>query len=94
MFSLFKQVFIVIYPFSSSLATKCLFLNDEPYMVNGSCNVSSSKECVPKETKGTNVTAFNLMTNKNEAGEITKHISCDSKYKFNSTSWKSNQKTE
>ena len=33
MFSLIKQVFIVLLSFSESLATKCLFLNDEPYMV-------------------------------------------------------------
>ena len=28
-----KQVFIVLLSFSKSLATKCLFLNDEPFMV-------------------------------------------------------------
>ena len=33
MFSLIKQVFIVLLSFSSSLATKCLFLNDEPYLI-------------------------------------------------------------
>ena len=33
MFSLIKQVFIVLLNFSSSLATKCLRLNDEPCMV-------------------------------------------------------------
>ena len=33
MFSLIKQVFIVFLSFSSSLATKCLSLNDEPCMV-------------------------------------------------------------
>ena len=36
MFSLVKQVFIVLLNFSESLArdrTKCLFLNDEPCMV-------------------------------------------------------------
>ena len=33
MFSLIKQVFIVLLSFTISLATKCLYLNDEPYMV-------------------------------------------------------------
>ena len=33
MFSLIKQVFIVLLNFSESLATNCLFLNDEPSMV-------------------------------------------------------------
>ena len=36
MFSLIKQVFVVLLNFSESLAcdwTKCLSLNDEPYMV-------------------------------------------------------------
>ena len=33
MFSLIKQGFIVLLSFSSSLATQCLSLNDEPCMV-------------------------------------------------------------
>ena len=33
MFSLIKLVFTVLLSFSESLATKCLSLNDEPYMV-------------------------------------------------------------
>ena len=33
MFSLIKQIFIVLLSFSSSLATKCLSFNDEPCMV-------------------------------------------------------------
>ena len=33
MFNLIKQVFIVLISFSEALATKCLFLNDEPCMV-------------------------------------------------------------
>ena len=32
-FSLIKQVFIALLSFSKSLATRCLFLNDEPCMV-------------------------------------------------------------
>ena len=84
--------------------TKCLFLNDEPYMVrpsitdinpvelkyypfiislnkcNGSCNVLSPKICVPKEPKGVNVKALNMITNKDEAKAMTEHISCGCKY--------------
>ena len=75
MFTLFKQVFIVLLSFSSSLATKCVSLNDEPRMIrptlidlnpvefkyypfmicldkcNGSCNVLSTKICIPKKQK-------------------------------------------
>ena len=82
MFNLIKQVFIVLLSFSESLATKYLFLNNEPCMIRptiidlnpaefkyyifmisldkctGSCNVLSSKICVPKETKDTNVKAL------------------------------------
>ena len=33
MFSVIKQVFIILLSFSSSLATKCVSLNDEPCIV-------------------------------------------------------------
>ena len=33
-----------------------------------------------------------MITNKNEAKTLTKHISCDCKHKFNITTCKSNQK--
>ena len=33
MFSLIKQLFIILLSFSSSLTTKCLSLNDEPCMI-------------------------------------------------------------
>ena len=102
MFSFIKQVFVVLISFSISLATKCLFLNDKPCMVrripcmisldkcSGSCNVLSPKICVPKETKVIDVKAFKMITNKNEA--MTKHISCDFKWIFNSITFNSNQK--
>ena len=67
------------YPFLISL-DKC----------NGSCNVLSSKICVPKETKDINVKVFNVITNKNDAKTIAKHSSCDCKCKRNSTTWNSN----
>ena len=103
------SLFIVLLSFSSSLATKCLFLNDEPCMVRPtliglnpvdlkyypfmislnkcteSCNVLSPKICVPREKKEINVKAFNMITNKNEAKALIEHISCDCKFKFNST---------
>ena len=41
-------------------------------------------KCVPKETKTIYVKAFDMITNKNEAKAMTKHISCDCKCKFNS----------
>ena len=43
------------------------------------CNVLSPKICVPKETKYINVKGFNMITNKNEAKTMKKHISCYSK---------------
>ena len=63
-----------------------------PYMIsldkcNGSCNVLSPKICVPEET---NVEAFNIITNKNEAKTMAKHISYDCKCKFNSATCNSN----
>ena len=45
-----------------------------------------------KRNKIINVKAFNIITNKNEAKTMPKHISCDCKCKFNSTSCSSNQK--
>ena len=109
-------MFSLLLSFSSSLATTCLFLNDEPCMVRptlinlnpvevkyylfmislnkctGSCNVLSSKRCVPKETKDINVKAFNVITNKNAAKAMTEHIFCDCKCKCNTTICNSNQK--
>ena len=69
------------YPFMISL-DKC----------SGSCDVLSPRICVPKTTKDINVNALNRITNKNEAKTITKHISCDCKCKFNTTTCNANQK--
>ena len=44
---------------------------------------------VPKEAKVRNIKAFDMITNKNEAKTMTKHISCDCKCKLISTTWKS-----
>ena len=59
---------------------------------NGSCNVLYPKKCVPKKTKDIKVKVFNMITNKNEAKSMTKHVSCNCNYKFNSTTCNSNQK--
>ena len=39
-----------------------------------------------------NVKVFNMITNKNEAKPMTKHISCYCKCRFNNTTFDSNQK--
>ena len=62
---------------------------------SGSCNSVdnlSPKICVPSKTKYLNVKVFNMITNKSEAKTMVKHISCDFKCKFNSTTCNSNQK--
>ena len=61
---------------------------------SGSCNFSnnsSMKICVPSKTKDINLKAFNMITNRNEGKTSVKHISCDCKCKFNSTTFNSNQ---
>ena len=68
-----------------------------PFMISldtctGSCNFLSPKICVLKEKKDTNVKAFNMVTNKDEAKTMTKYISYDCKWKFNSRTCNSNQK--
>ena len=78
-----NPVEIKYYPFMITL-DKC----------SGNNNVLSPKIYVPKETKDINVKAFNMLTNKNEAKTMTKHISCDCKCKLNSTACNSNQKME
>ena len=72
-------------------------MNYYPFMISlgqcsGSCDVLSSKRCVPKEIKDMNVKTFNAITNKNKAKTMTKYISWDCKCKFNSTTCNSNQK--
>ena len=62
---------------------------------SGSCNSGndlSMRICVPSKTKDLCVKAFNVITNRNEAKTLVKHISCSYKYKSNSTTHDSNQK--
>ena len=56
-----------------------------PFMITlvickGIYNVLSPKICVPKETTDIIVKLFNIITNKNEAKTMTKHIWCEYKY--------------
>ena len=59
---------------------------------NGSCNVLSLEIWVQKVTKKINIKVFNMVTNNNESKVTAKYISCECKWKFNSTSSSSNQK--
>ena len=62
---------------------------------SGSCNAAddlSTNICVPNETKDVHVKGFNMITRINEAKTLIKHISCDFKCKFDSTTYSSNQK--
>ena len=65
------------------------------YKCNGCCNLVdnlSTKICFPSETKDLNVKVFNIITSRNEAKTLIKHISCDCKCKFNNTTCNRNQK--
>ena len=55
---------------------------------NRSCNAVdglSTKLCFPSATKDVHVKVFNIITKIYEAKTLIKHIACDCKYKFNST---------
>ena len=73
-------------------------LNYYPFMVSlgkysWSCNSAddlSTKICILSKTKDINVKLFSVITNKNEAKAMVKHISYDCKCKFNSTTCNSN----
>ena len=45
-----------------------------------------------QKDKDINLKASNMITNKNEATAMTEQISCDCKFKFNSTTCNSKQK--
>ena len=53
--------------------------------------MSYLQKYVSKKIKDRNVKVFNMITNKNEAKTMTKHISCACKCKFNSTTCNSNE---
>ena len=48
--------------------------------------------CSEKKPKDINVKVSNMQTNRNEVKTVTKHILCNCKFKFNSTTCNSNQK--
>ena len=50
------------------------------------------KYVFPKKTKYIKVKPFNMITKKNEAKIMAKHISCDRRCRFNNTTCNSNQK--
>ena len=75
-------------------------LNNYPLMINldkcnGSCNVLdglSMTICIPSEKKEVTVKISSIITRINEAKTLVKHISCEYKSKFISTTCNSNQK--
>ena len=64
---------------------KCYLFMTSLDNFTGSCNVLPAKIGPPRETKGNNVKAFNMLTDKNEAKTMTEYISYGCKCKFNST---------
>ena len=55
-------------------------------------NDLSNKVCVPRKTKDSNLSVFNMTTGINELKTLTKQISCKCKCKFNRRKCNSNQK--
>ena len=45
-----------------------------------------------RKTKDINIKVFNMIENRNKTKTMRKHISCDCKWKFNSTTCSLNQK--
>ena len=72
------------YPFAIKL-NKCM----------GSCktpNYISNKACLPNKTANLNLSVFNMIIGINESKILTKHLSCECKYKFDGRKCNSNQK--
>ena len=71
-----------------------------PFMINldrcgGTCNTldePSGKICVPNKKEDINLYVFNMITEINEAKNLTKQISCKCRYKFDGRKCKSDQK--
>ena len=59
---------------------------------NNAADDLSAKVCVPSKKKGVNVKVFNMITGINGAKTFVKHLSCDSKCKFDSKACNSNPK--
>ena len=66
-----------------------------PFAVNldrfvGSCN-TLNEVCVPNKTEDLNLSVFSMITEINELKTLTKHISCESKCKFDGRKCSSDQ---
>ena len=62
---------------------------------SGNCNAVDylfTSKCVPSKIKVVNIKVLNMITKLNEAKTLVKHISCNCKCKFDSTTCNSNQK--
>ena len=61
----------------------------------GSCktpNDLSNKACLPNKTENLNLSVFNMIIGISESKILTKHLSCECKYKFDGRKCYSNQK--
>ena len=62
--------------------------------VVGICNILndlSNKACVLNKTEDLNLCVFNMITGINESKTLTKHISCESKWRFDESKCNSDQ---
>ena len=81
------------------IALNTIELNYYPSMIsldkcNGSCNAVddlSTKICILSKIEYVKVIVFNVITKINEPKTLVKHISCNCKCKFDSTTCNSNQ---
>ena len=55
-------------------------------------NDFSIKVCVPNKVEDLNLSAFNMIARINKSKTLTKHTSCECKYKFDGRKCNSNQK--
>ena len=52
----------------------------------------SNKVCLPSKTEDLNLSVLNMITGINESKTFTKHISCESKGKFDGRKFNADQK--
>ena len=60
----------------------------------GKCNTFNdlnNEECIPNKTEDLNLSVFNVIAGINESKTLTRHISCECKWKFDGTICNSNQ---
>ena len=71
-----------------------------PYIINldkcnGSCNIIteiSDRICIWNKANDVNLSVFNLIERNNKLKILTKHVSCNSKFKFDGSKCNLNQK--